>query len=269
MLDFKCLMKGDGFSVNLMSGNALFVCFFVIQCGVFRQKGIPYYRSTEGEIRLKIDLHTHTVRGSDCSVLEPEALIERAAEIGLDGVCVTEHDNIWRSPELEALARDKGILLFHGVEANTDCGEALAFGPLEYTQGFHRLSNLRKAVDEAGGAIIAAHPFRSGFSPFYSRGKSDKPTVDQSAEWPVMKLVDSLEIMNGAATGEEIEFGRAVAEKLDLGMAGGSDAHSVDGIGVCVTVFERAITSWSEFLEELRAGRYRPEDQRHTLPSGA
>ena len=216
--------------------------------------------------RSRIDLHTHTILGSDCSVMAPELLIERAIAIGLDGVCITEHDHIRRSPELDERASESGLLLFYGVEANTDCGEVLAFGPAEYAEGFHKLSYLRRAVDDIGGAIVAAHPFRREFSPFYSRGKANKPTLEEACAQPIMKMVDSLEVMNGASTKEESDFGREVAEALGLGMAGGSDAHSADGVGMCVTVFERKIASWPEFLEELCAGRYHPEDLRSTLP---
>ena len=81
-----------------------------------------------------------------------------------------------------------------------------------------------------------------------------------------MKMVNSLEVTNGASTQEEMDFARAVCRKLGMGMAGGSDAHSAGGVGMCVTVFERRITCWNEFLEELRAGRYRPADMRSVLP---
>lgn len=214
----------------------------------------------------RIDLHVHTIQASDCSVLTPEELIERAALVGLDGVCITEHDHIRPSPELEARARERGMMLFYGVEADTDHGEALAFGPLEYAEGFHKLSYLRNAVDEAGGAIVAAHPFRREFSPFYSGRGAKRPTLEEACRRPIMAMVDSLEVVNGASTVEESEFGRRVAEKLGLGMAGGSDSHSADGVGMCVTVFERTITCWEEFLEELRAGRYMAEDLRAAMP---
>lgn len=214
----------------------------------------------------KIDLHAHTVRGSDCSVMTPEDLIERAVLVGLDGICITEHDTINRSLELEECARERGLLLLYGVEANTDHGEVLAFGPTEYTGGFYELSNLRRLVDDEGGAIVAAHPFRREFSPFYSKSTLEIPTVEEACARPIMQMVDSLEVINGASTEEECEFGRQVAENLGLAMAGGSDAHSADGIGICVTVFERRITNRAEFLEELRAGRYKPADLRSTLP---
>jgi predicted metal-dependent phosphoesterase TrpH len=217
---------------------------------------------------MKFDLHAHTIRGSDCSVMAPEELIERAVLIGLDGICITEHDTILRSPELEDRARERGLLLVYGVEANTDHGEVLAFGPTEFTGGFYDLSNLRRLVDDEGGAIIAAHPFRREFSPFYSKAGLDRPSVEEACARPIMEMVDSLEVINGAATEEECEFGMQVAESLGLGMAGGSDAHSADGIGICVTVFERPISNRTKFLEELRAGRYHPADLRATLPPG-
>jgi predicted metal-dependent phosphoesterase TrpH len=216
--------------------------------------------------RTRIDIHVHTTQGSDCSVLAPEELIERAALVGLDGLCITEHDNIRPSSALQARASERGLMLFYGVEASTDHGEVLAFGPLEYAEGFHELAFLRRAVDEAGGAIVAAHPFRREFSPFYSAAGSKRPSLGEACKRPVMEMVDSLEVMNGASTVEESEFGHDVAEKLKLGMAGGSDAHSVDGIGMCITLFERRITCWEEFLAELRAGRYTPEDARASLP---
>ena len=45
-----------------------------------------------------------------------------------------------------------------------------------------------------------------------------------------------------------------------------SEISSVDGVGMCVTAFDRQISSWEEFLQELRACRYQPEDLRDTLP---
>ena len=43
------------------------------------------------EIELIIDLHIHTNLGSICSQLGPDELLERAQQMGIDAVCVTEH----------------------------------------------------------------------------------------------------------------------------------------------------------------------------------
>src|SRR3990167_7034607 len=41
-----------------------------------------------------IDLHTNTRPASTCSIMPPEELVQRAKEIGLDGVCLTEHNKV-------------------------------------------------------------------------------------------------------------------------------------------------------------------------------
>jgi hypothetical protein len=43
-----------------------------------------------------------------------------------------------------------------------------------------------------------------------------------------------------------------------LGVAG-SDAHRIDEIGRCVTIFQKEIRNEQELVEELRAGRFRTE----------
>jgi len=45
----------------------------------------------------------------------------------------------------------------------------------------------------------------------------------------------------------------------------GSDAHTYTEVGRCVTIFERAVGSEEELIEELRAGRYHLAQRR---PSG-
>ena len=46
------------------------------------------------------------------------------------------------------------------------------------------------------------------------------------------------------------------AQVLGKPVTGGSDAHSNQGIGIYVTVFERELESERQMLEELRAGRF-------------
>ncbi len=42
-----------------------------------------------------IDLHTHTYPRSGDSLLNPDVLIQEAKKLGLDGICLTEHDEFW------------------------------------------------------------------------------------------------------------------------------------------------------------------------------
>ena len=51
-----------------------------------------------------LDLHNHTWPRSHDSVLDPDDLVARAKGLGLDGICLTEHDAVWDSKEVEAMA---------------------------------------------------------------------------------------------------------------------------------------------------------------------
>ena len=53
---------------------------------------------------MKIDHHIHTSRHSPDSSIDPVKLVERACEIGLDAVVITEHDYQWQPDELAELA---------------------------------------------------------------------------------------------------------------------------------------------------------------------
>ena len=47
------------------------------------------------------DLHIHTTRGSSDSSLAPEDLARQASDLGLDGVCLTEHSGGWEQGEAQ------------------------------------------------------------------------------------------------------------------------------------------------------------------------
>lgn len=60
------------------------------------------------------DLHSHST-ASD-GVLTPRALVERAAEMGVHVLALTDHDDLSGLPEARAVAGEVGIQLVHGVE---------------------------------------------------------------------------------------------------------------------------------------------------------
>ena len=111
-----------------------------------------------------VDLHTHTRHGSNCAYTEPRALVARAREVGLDGVCITEHNAPWEEEALLALADGSSLHLFAAVEVGTEWGDVLVFGVGAAALEARGLGGLRQMVDEAGGFIVAAHPFRRGLA---------------------------------------------------------------------------------------------------------
>jgi len=205
-----------------------------------------------------IDLHNHTIHRSYDSVLKPEELIARAKQLGLDGVCITEHDFFWEPGAVEEIATEHGFLVLPGVEINTEDGHLLVFGLERYVYGMHKTAFLRQIVDEAGGAMILAHPARRRLYP----EDTVEAAVERAYQSGVFELVDGLEILNSRATDTENNFAMSLNERLGLKATGGSDSHGPWEVGRCATVFERPIASLPDLIAELKAGRFSPLDLR-------
>jgi predicted metal-dependent phosphoesterase TrpH len=200
-----------------------------------------------------IDLHTHTSPRSPCSSLDPVDLIREAERLGLDGICLTEHQVWWGVDEISELARHTKVKIFRGNEFTTNQGDVLVFGYEEDIKDLLTIEDLRHRVTAAGGFMIAAHPFR-GFKTF-GIGQLQM-TVDQACGRRVFDFVDALETRNGGVSDQENDMAARVAARLGLPGTAGSDAHVADEVGKWVTDFERAIETEQELLEELRAGRF-------------
>ncbi len=210
---------------------------------------------------MRIDFHVHTTRGSSDSNLDPLLMIDQAHTIGLEGICVTEHDNAWTDPEIEEYARERGVTLFLGIEVTTEWGHVGAFGLDRYVGGIYKVKELRHIIDEVDGFLIANHPFRYKLDPRFQFIHKTTP-IDQadpvsgSQALEVLEYVDALEVVNGACSEEENRYAQAVAEHVGCKRIGGSDSHSASSIGCAVTIFERPLSTTRELIDELKAGRY-------------
>jgi predicted metal-dependent phosphoesterase TrpH len=202
---------------------------------------------------MRIDLHIHTSPRSACSYIDPLELIQEARRLKLDGICLTEHQVLWDTDDVDKLAREGGIRIFRGNEFTTNQGDILVFGFYRDIKELLIIQELREEVKTAGGFMIAAHPFR-GFKTF-GIGQLQM-SVEQACKRKVLDFVDAIEVGNGKLSPDENDMARKVAEKLGLPGTGGSDAHRVDEIGKWVTVFEKDVRSEIELVEELHAGRF-------------
>ena len=81
---------------------------------------------------------------------------------------------------------------------------------------------------------------------------------EDALDHPVFKLVNAVEVANGGTVDEENGFAMKVAGALKLPATGGSDAHSVHGLGRFVTAFRDEINNEEEFLAALHAGAFYP-----------
>ena len=205
-----------------------------------------------------IDLHTHTFPRSDDSFLKPADLIQRAKQSGLDAICLTEHDWFWDKEELGRLIQEHDFLVLPGVELNTEEGHIIVFGIEEYVFGMHRSEYLRRIVDEEGGVMILAHPYRRNL-----HDEDDlHAAVERYCRKSFLHLLDAIEVKNGRATKRQNQFSREACRRLKLKGIGGSDVHRTTEIPTTATFFQRNIRNVEELITELKAGRFRPVDLR-------
>jgi predicted metal-dependent phosphoesterase TrpH len=205
-----------------------------------------------------IDLHTHTRPLSHDSDLTPDELIEAAKAAGLDAVCLTEHDFVWDPEEVRQLARRHAFTVLPAIEVNTDDGHFLAFGLDRYVYGMHRTAELARLLDEAGGALVAAHPYRRQL-PFELRDEGDwTEPLERAVANPAYRYVCAIETLNGRGSERENAFSQALGERLGLPAIAASDAHQGADVGRCATAFQRDIADVSDLVRELNAGRFQP-----------
>jgi len=203
-----------------------------------------------------IDLHNHTWPRSHDSVLDPGDLIERARVAGLDGVCMTEHDTVWNEAEARALAEKHGFLVIPGVEISTDDGHILAFGVEKYVFGMHRAHRLAEHVNERGGCLVAAHPYRRQMA-WRDDPQEWRKSLRRAAENPAYVHCIALEVLNGRGNDRENRFSQELRDLMGLPGTGGTDSHAVHDIGTVATSFASdRIETWRDLVRELKAGRF-------------
>lgn len=206
-----------------------------------------------------IDLHNHTYPKSDDSFISADELVDAARAAGLDGICLTEHDDFWPAAAAAELTRRHGILVLPGAEINTDAGHVLAFGLDRYRFGMHKPAFLRAEADRRGAVLIAAHPYRRRFlaepgqDPDARAAMLERAVADRQ-----LRLFDAIESRNGRGTAAENRFAADLRRRLARPGVGGSDAHYLRQVGTAATRFQRPIASLDDLITELKAGRMQP-----------
>src|SRR3990172_1068845 len=199
---------------------------------------------------MKIDLHIHTKRYSGCSNINPFSLLERAREVGLDGIAVTDHNMIWQKEEKrELIKRANGLVILFGVEVNvkksddavhSKTGEHyLVFWnpqsqpPVVYEYMEEEL--LFESVRMAGGVVIVAHPFR--FNPQFDK-RFLRP-------YPI----NGIEVKSTNIDEDGTQKALALSDRMGLCQVAGSDAHSLSSVGKFYTEFQAPISNESDLIK--------------------
>ncbi len=169
---------------------------------------------------LSIDPHVHSEGSYDGS--EPvELILEHASDIGLDGVVVTDHDEIEESLYAAELAPEYGLVGIPGVEVSTAAGHLLAIGVEERPERGRSFEATVTGIREQGGVAVVPHPFQRS-----RHGVRRKNVGD----------CDGIEVYNSMVfTGYRNRRARTFAEEHDYPRFGASDAHSIRNVGRAYT----------------------------------
>lgn len=198
----------------------------------------------------KIDLHVHSKNSGD-NDSDPEEIIERAIELGLDGIAFTEHYYYEASEELTSFIYKykDAITIIRGVEFSASDGHCLVFGVnTDDISGKNTpMECLIKVVDSLGGVVIPAHPFRG----INSIGDS---LLNLSGLF-------AIEGFNGCSMPAFNHKAIKAAAVLRIPFTGGSDAHSSNEVGSCYTAFYEPV-SQDNIVSLLKSGKFTAHDNR-------
>ena len=204
-----------------------------------------------------IDLHAHTAPLSYDALQNPDELFAEAKGLGLDGICLTEHDAFWDHAELRRLSARYGVLALPGCEVNTDSGHFLAFGISAYEFGMHRVEFLAAKVKAAGGALVATHPYRRRNLANATGAQLDS-AVERAVAGGEYRFCDAIEAANGRGGVAENRFSAALANRLGIASIGGGDSHKAGDLGICCTRFDRRVRDLDDLVSQLRDGSVEP-----------
>jgi predicted metal-dependent phosphoesterase TrpH len=181
--------------------------------------------------------------------MTPKRAIQRAMEIGLDAICITEHDEITGAEVAGELGRQYGFLVFKGIEIYTEFGDMLVYGLYRDPPGWRTpFSELLEMCRGVGAVIAPAHSCRV-------TGELERIHGLQKADW-LLRNIDAIETHNGGCTPGGNQAAQELARRYDLPGIGGSDAHYEFQIGRCFTEFNDDISTDEELVAALRSGEY-------------
>ena len=195
-------------------------------------------------------MHIHTVLGKD-SIIQTDELVPLAIKAGLDAVCVTEHHSFDLSRPFEEISRSTGFPVFRGTEYKAMEGHLLIYGVNVSRGNMSSQMPMQKVIDwvhEQGGVAVPAHPFQKNM---FNQCLGDRLCK--------LKGLYAIETDNGSATVTENRKAQEIAQALNIGKIGGSDAHGPNGVGKVFTIFPGEIQSMTELVSALKSGDYDPE----------
>jgi predicted metal-dependent phosphoesterase TrpH len=193
---------------------------------------------------VKIDLHVHTRERSPCAWSSTEEMIRAAIDRGLDALVISDHDRLIPPEHLSTLnARYAPFRVFGGVEVTLAGEHALVLGVQDnlLERRWWTYRDLHAFVEEWGGFLALAHPFRFG----------------RHIEGDVERFPPhALEVYSHNTPRRAEPTIRALAAALDVPLLSNSDAHHAGDVGVYYNELDGAPQDAAGLVAVLKAGAF-------------
>lgn len=188
-----------------------------------------------------IDTHMHEKTYSDDSFMSLSEIVEKARAIGLDGVCITDHESNGLREFAAEYSRKTGFVIIVGAEILTHEGDVTVFGLDSLPTEKIHAQQLVDMTLKAGGVAMSAHPFRQN-----NRGMGHSIRK--------VRGLSGIEAFNGSTPMHLNMQAYQLAAELGIPTFGASDAHVVEKIGKYATVFPGRVRDARDFIEAVKSG---------------
>jgi predicted metal-dependent phosphoesterase TrpH len=213
---------------------------------------------------MRCDLHVHSRYSgpADLPVLkhigrecysEPAAVYEQALRRGMDLVTLTDHDSIEGAL---AIASRSNTFVSEEVTVLLAGGRQLHVNAFDITEAQHEGIQARRRDAESLFAYLAEQRIPASVNHLFSALTGARALADLRLPLGRLPLIETL---NGSMPEPHNEHARRVGRAAGMAPVGGSDSHTLAGVGRAYTTVAGA-RSKAEFLEGLRRGL--------TVPSG-
>lgn len=192
-----------------------------------------------------IDTHIHEKRHSSDSDMYLEEIVDRAISVGLDAICITDHESQGIKEYAAYYGAQKKLPIIVGAEILTFEGDITVFGLETLPEKMVHAQELLDLVKSVNGVAICAHPFRQN-----NRGLGNYARH--------LKGLSGVEVFNGSTPLNHNLSGYYMALECGLNTFGASDAHVVEKIGKYATVFPGKVRDLRDFIEAVKMGGLYP-----------
>lgn len=173
------------------------------------------------------DFHIHSHHSKDC-VMQVADILERAREVGLDVIAITDHDTAAGGLEAREIADRYGVRVIVGEEVKTSEGEVIGLFLSRTIPGGMTFAATIAAIKQQGGIVYVPHPF------------------DRLHAIPSQRVlranvadIDVLEVFNSRLAFPGFnELAERFAQRYRIAAAAGSDSHVLPGIGTALCAID-------------------------------